>query len=75
MKWYGIEKGRFWFVERMLMWKAKSLYKFCRKHKLNYTEIYFLDSDGIATANFRAKRDVEVVANGYAFVKAESKKE
>lgn len=74
MKWYGIEKGKYRFIEKVLMWKAKSLERFCRRHKLNYADIYLIDSDGSATINIRAKKGDVVVAEGYAFVKSLSKK-
>lgn len=74
MKWYGIEEGN-WLVELMLKWKAKSLYNFCRRHKLNYAEVYFLDTNGSATINLRAKKGSKTIADSYAFVKARSKKE
>ena len=74
MKWYGIEKGKFWFIEKVLMWKAKSLERFCRRHKLNYADIYLLDSDGSATLNLRAKKGSIVVADGYAFIRSKTKR-
>ena len=45
MKWYNLEKGKYWFLELILKLKAKSLYRFCRLHHLNYADIYMLDSD------------------------------
>ena len=75
MKWYGIEKGRFWFIEKLFMWKARSFYRFCRRHNLTWAEVYMIDSDGSATVNFRAKRSNIIVADGYAFVRSKTKKE
>jgi len=73
MKWHNIEKGRSWFVGLMLKWKAKSLERFCRRHKLNYCDVYLIDSDGSATINFMAKRNGIVITEGYAFVKSRAK--
>ena len=74
MKWYNLEKGKYWFLELILKHKAKSLYRFCRLHHLNYADIYMLDSEGSATVNFRAKKNGIVVADGYAFVRSKSKR-
>ena len=73
MKWYGIEKGKYWFVELILKWKAKSLERFCKRHKLNYCDVYLIDSDGSATINFRVKKGADVIAEAYAFVKSRTK--
>ena len=56
MKWLYTEKNRkAKYVEFMLKVRAKSLERFCRRHKLTYADIYLIDSDGSATINVRAK--------------------
>ena len=74
-KWHNsaegeLGKGEYGHIERGLMRRAKSLQRFCAKHKLTYADIYLLDSNGNATINFRAKKDVLIVADSYAFIKS-----
>ena len=79
MKWYRsshngkLGSGKYGWIERVLSWKAKSLERFCRRHKLSYCDVYLIDSDGSATINFRAKKSGFIIADGYAFVKSRTK--
>ena len=80
VKWYDsmgkIGKVKPCVFEHILRKKAISLARFCLRHNIPYTDIYFIDSEGTAVINYRAKSlNGTVKADGYAFVKSKTKKE
>ena len=70
LKWYTMNEGKKTDRREKLMRKmANKLYRFSKKYGFSYTEVYYISSDGTATLNIRAKNDVSVEVNSYAFVK------
>lgn len=70
LKWYLLEKGKYERLEKAMKRKVKSLYRFCKKNRLSYSDIYVLSSEGSTTLNIRAKTEKDVVVvNAYAFVR------
>ena len=68
-KWHSLEKGRHSLLERLLKQKIKSLYRFCKKHGLDYCDLYILTTEGTTALNIRAKKNGEVIVNGYALMR------
>lgn len=70
LQWYTMGVTKPGKIEKVLMRKVTSLYKFCKKNEIPYADIYVLSIDGSCTLNVRAKDKREiVVADAYAFVR------
>lgn len=68
-KWYTLGKDEHSKLEGKLRRRVKALYRFCKRHGIDYCDLYILSSDGSTTLNIRAKKDEEILVNGYAFVR------
>ena len=56
-------------IEKKLKRKSMAIYRFCKRHKLTYADIYVLSDSECSSVNIRAKRKEEVVSDGYAFIR------
>lgn len=65
-KWHNANKGK---IEKKLQTVAKRIERLCRKYRLSYAEVYFIQTENGATLNVRAK-DLRnnLSCNAYAFV-------
>ena len=68
-KWYSLEETKDTKLEKKLRRKARAMFRFCKRHGLEYCDIYMLTAGDTGTLNIRAKKDGNVVVNGYAFVR------
>ena len=68
-KWYSLEKTGHTKLERKLRRRARAMFRFCKRHGLEYCDIYMLTAENTVSLNIRAKKDGNVVVNGYAFVR------
>ena len=67
-KWHSLGEGHS-LLGKLLKQKVKSLYRFCKRHGLDYCDLYILTSEGTTALNMRAKKDGEVIVNGYALMR------
>lgn len=65
-KWNNTNNGK---LEKKLQAVAKRVERLCRKYKLSYAEVYFIQTESTATLNVRAKSlSDSVLCNAFAFI-------